>query len=342
MPLITWNGNVSTAWMTAGNWDLNRIPGPLDDVLIASTFEASERYPDFTGIPTPPAAGSVINSLTTYAGDYTDGDGNGALFGSNLHVLGNVAFAGMVYLGRIGFNQVDGSITIPNGVFYSGDYYGNVGGNLRQGSYGYQCLSGGTFHGCTFTPTLYDTQNIATGWADESSPTFIDCTFMGFVYDYGGSFVGEITMYGLANYGAPSGDYSACTKLIFNAFGDPGVATNSYPPGVLIECQNNVSLMNWGQGGTIPRLIWRSNGQILQVGGGNINIARLDAWTNVTLAVENTWQPCFVNVTKLYPMARGVQVVTIPQGDYWFAGNINVDLSMLPAGGGPQMPPGVC
>ncbi|MDD4986342.1 MAG: hypothetical protein PHQ43_11250, partial [Dehalococcoidales bacterium] len=71
---ITWDGSTSTDWNTASNWDLNRQPTEIDDVIIPSS-----------GVTNEPTLGNVytISSLTIASG-------RTLTCGANLTVINNV------------------------------------------------------------------------------------------------------------------------------------------------------------------------------------------------------------------------------------------------------------
>ncbi|MCA9129039.1 MAG: hypothetical protein KDB22_18255, partial [Planctomycetales bacterium] len=60
-PTITWTGAVSEDWSDPGNWDLNRIPSPEDDVLINSSQFTVNLSGHFLG------AEIAVRSLQSYA-----------------------------------------------------------------------------------------------------------------------------------------------------------------------------------------------------------------------------------------------------------------------------------
>ena len=53
---ITWTGMQSTSWHTPGNWNLNRVPGAGDDVVVPNVATSSINYTS--------AVTTSINSLS--------------------------------------------------------------------------------------------------------------------------------------------------------------------------------------------------------------------------------------------------------------------------------------
>ncbi|MBB6460407.1 T9SS type A sorting domain-containing protein [Flammeovirga kamogawensis] len=115
---ITWEGDISSDWFTADNWDLNIIPSGIHNVVVNSKSKAGTYYPIING-----SAKAICRDLIITGGQLTlDGDFNGTT-DTELQIGGDVLIeSGLLLVNGSEVVDVNENWSVSsNGSFESGN-----------------------------------------------------------------------------------------------------------------------------------------------------------------------------------------------------------------------------
>ncbi len=118
--IFTWTGTSSTDWNTAGNWDMNAVPGAGDTVVIPDVSGGSNRYPVL-------GSAAAVTNLTINSGATLTAGGNNLTVSSTFSNSGTLVLQGGETVSTpannsgslVQFNGTTGFYTLKNWTYYS-------------------------------------------------------------------------------------------------------------------------------------------------------------------------------------------------------------------------------
>jgi len=236
---ITWDGSSSTDWLTAANWDLNRIPNSSDIIIVPSglsNYPLSVPNGSFNSLSlTRGSSGTTTIGTTTFSGNVTL---NSSFASNTITFNGTTSIGGNLAVGTSGnnFNFTVNGATNVNGTFTLGAVNTAVATTVNN-----PITVVGAF-------TMGNNSNHATTISYSNSTTKAITA----------SNSGNLVFYGTVNYTASSGDQIVMKSQYNGALNASGGAKRFMEGNLDINSSLTLSGGNWYCGA--PETVVLGNG----------------------------------------------------------------------------------